>query len=249
MLKAGIGTSLSVVFVFAELYHTSQEVPSSFKSCYHLGAGNTEKECLGVMRASVSYKWKPLEDLPQNWQELASEELEALAGIWQEQRASLVQTDAWQVFLERLQREWAIETGIIERVYILDRGVTQLLIEKGIDASLIPHEATDRDPESVTRVIQDHQEAMEGLFAFVKGEREISTAYTKEIHAVMMRNQESSLAKNNLGRNIETPLLRGDYKKRPNNPLRPDGTLHEYCPPEQVASEMDRLIELHKAHQ
>ncbi len=201
------------------------------------------------MRASVSYKWKPLEDLPQNWQELASEELEALAGIWQEQRASLVQTDAWQVFLERLQREWAIETGIIERVYILDRGVTQLLIEKGIDASLIPHEATDRDPESVTRVIQDHQEAMEGLFAFVKGEREISTAYTKEIHAVMMRNQESSLAKNNLGRNIETPLLRGDYKKRPNNPLRPDGTLHEYCPPEQVASEMDRLIELHKAHQ
>ncbi len=201
------------------------------------------------MSVSVSYKWKPLEDLPENWQELASEEPEALASVWQEQRASLVQTDAWQVFLKRLQREWAIETGIIEQAYTLDRGVTQVLIERGIDASLISHADTDKDPEYVARVIQDHEEAMEGLFAFVKGEREPSTAYIKEIHAVMMRNQVSSPARNSFGRHVETPLLRGDYKKRPNNPLRPDGTLHQYCPPEQVASEMDRLIELHKAHQ
>ncbi len=31
--------------------------------------------------------------------------------------------------------------------------------------------------------------------------------------------------------------------------MRPDGLIHEYCPPEQVTSEMDRLIELHREHQ
>ena len=35
------------------------------------------------------------------------------------------------------------------------------------------------------------------------------------------------------------------------NPHRPDGSVHEYCPPEQpehVAAEMDRLINMHHAH-
>ncbi|HWB72748.1 MAG TPA: Fic family protein [Egibacteraceae bacterium] len=30
--------------------------------------------------------------------------------------------------------------------------------------------------------------------------------------------------------------------------MRPDGSVHQYCPPEQVASEMDRLVELHRRH-
>ena len=42
--------------------------------------------------------------------------------------------------------------------------------------------------------------------------------------------------------------MKGDWKRQPNNPLRPDGTVHEYCPPEQVASEMDTLIALHHQH-
>jgi len=32
-----------------------------------------------------------------------------------------------------------IETGIIERLYTWDRGVTEILIEQGIDATLIAH--------------------------------------------------------------------------------------------------------------
>ena len=30
--------------------------------------------------------------------------------------------------------------------------------------------------------------------------------------------------------------------------MQKDGSVHEYCPPEQVASEMDRLIQLHHLH-
>ena len=36
-------------------------------------------------------------------------------------------------------------------------------------------------------------------------------------------------------------------KIQPNYPVR-DGVTYTYCPPEQVASEMDRLIELHREH-
>ena len=72
-------------------------------------------------------------------------------------------------FGSRLSREWAIETGIIESVYTLERGVTETLISKGIDANLIPHESTNRDPAEVATIIQDHIDALESLFAFVKG--------------------------------------------------------------------------------
>jgi hypothetical protein len=51
------------------------------------------------------------------------------------------------------------------------------------------------------------------------------------------------------GRLHEVELIRGNYKRLPNNPSRPDGTVHEYCPPEQVASEMERLLELHLEHE
>ena len=40
----------------------------------------------------------------------------------------------------------------------------------------------------------------------------------------------------------------GGWKSLPNNPRRADGRIHEYCPPEHVAAEMDRLISMHQSH-
>jgi len=51
-----------------------------------------------------------------------------------------------------------------------------------------------------------------------------------------------------MGRLVEVALLRGQRKQQPNNPTRPNGELCEYCPPEHVEAEMDRLIEIHQAH-
>lgn len=189
-----------------------------------------------------------MEDLPDDFAKLASPELKPLANVWREQKDLLEQTDALRRFNERLHRKWAIETGIIERVYTLDRGITQLLIEHGIDADLIPSEATDKDPQLVAQIIRDHEAAIEGLFAFVRGERRLSTSYIKELHAVLTRNQHSTTGIDQLGRTVEFPLERGAYKRIPNNPTREDGSVHEYCPPEHVDAEMDRLVELHHRH-
>ncbi|MCU0568360.1 MAG: hypothetical protein MUF49_17400 [Oculatellaceae cyanobacterium Prado106] len=85
------------------------------------------------------------------------------------------QSGEFQTFSEKLRREIAIETGIIERLYNLDRGITRLLIEQGINEALIPHGATDRPVKQVVSLIKDQESAIEGLFDFVGGQRMLST--------------------------------------------------------------------------
>lgn len=197
---------------------------------------------------AVRHHWAPIEDLPASSEELESRELRALGAVWEEQRESLTGDEALRHFNERLQRQWAIETGVIERIYSLDRGVTQVLIERGIEASLIPHGATDKDPELVVRIIRDQYQAVEWLFDIVGRRREISTSFIKELHALMTRTQQTAAGMDQFGNPVEAPLRHGDWKVLPNNPTRSDGSVHEYCPPEQVAPEVERLVSLHLTH-
>jgi Fic family protein len=180
---------------------------------------------------------------------LASFELPPLVTVWKEQADRLRQSGEFQSFNEKLRREIAIETGIIERLYTIDRGITRLLIEQGIDEALIPHGATDRPIGQVISLIKDQEAAIEGLFDFVGGQRTLSNFYIKQLDQLLTQSQDSTEALDPLTEHIfRISLIKGDWKRQPNNPLRPDGTVHEYCPPEQVASEMDRLITLHHQH-
>lgn len=199
-------------------------------------------------RAEVAHRWRPIEDLPSGWQDLADADLHRLAAEWTGIRENPGSGAAIAEFSERLKREWAIETGLIERVYTLTRGITEVLIEHGLREELIPSSATDRDPALVFDMLQDHAAAVDGLFDFVRWERHLSTSYIKELHAVLLAHQESASGRDIFGRRVEMPLIRGDYKKRPNNPVRPDGLVHEYCPPEQVTPEMDRQLAMHLEH-
>lgn len=195
------------------------------------------------------YRWKPIEDLRGDPEDYAVSELRSLSVVWREQRDRLERTGQLARFNEELGREFAIETGILEHLYTLDRGVTRLLIERGIDAELIPYDATDREPELVAAMIQDQHEAAKALFDFVGQQRPLSTSFIKELHALLTRNQTSTTAMDGQGRLVEVPLRKGEWKQRPNNPQRRNGTIHEYAPPEHVASEMDRLVEWHLRHQ
>jgi fido (protein-threonine AMPylation protein) len=92
----------------------------------------------------------------------------------------------------------------------------------------------------------DHREALDMVMDVVGGERELTTGWIKELQALFTRNQTSTKALDSLGRMVEIPLRRGAYKELPNNPMT-SGGLHEYCSPEHVASEMERLIEIYRA--
>jgi fido (protein-threonine AMPylation protein) len=84
----------------------------------------------------------------------------------------------------------------------------------------------------------------------VKGARQLSTSYVRELHQVLTRHQLTSDALDSQGNLVKVPLRRGDYKTMPNNPgdARTGEVWHQYCPPEQVASEMDRLVAMHLGH-
>ena len=201
------------------------------------------------MNQPIVHKWHPIEDLPADYEAMASTELRSLSEVWLEQRESLQDSAALRRFNEHLQRQWAIETGILERIYSLDRGITALLIERGIDSSLIPSDSTNKDPNLVAGLIQDQESAIDWVFEVVRGQRPISTSFIRDLHALMTRRQTTATGKDQFGNDVETPLLHGEWKLLPNNPTRVNGSIHEYCPPEQVASEMDRLIQLHVQHE
>jgi prophage maintenance system killer protein len=188
--------------------------------------------------------YKFIENLPSNWKQYSQTELKTLGQVWQERKAALAQSDALEQFTRRLRREWAIETGIIERLYTWDRGVTELLLEQGIEASLIANRGGLRreEAERVAALIHDQESIIQGLFEFVNGKSKLTEHYIRSMHAQFTAHQDTVEALAPDGRIMHVPLLKGDYKRLANNPRRPDGSAHEYCPPEFVKDEMARLI-------
>ena len=196
----------------------------------------------------MSDVWRPISDYETDPQELADKELRALSSVWFDRKAELEQSQNVLTFIEKLKTEWAIETGLIERLYTLDRGITELMIDQGVSASLIPYSNGGTPPEQIVAMIEDQQSAIESVFDFVKGVRPLSTSYIKELHSLVTQHQEYVDGLDQFGKPTRIPLIHGDYKKQPNNPKGADDTLHIYCPPEHVANEMDRLVAFHLEH-
>lgn len=179
--------------------------------------------------------------------ELQDSQISGIKAIWQNQKSRLKETSQLSDFTEKLSREWAIETGVIENLYEIERGVTQTLIEHGFQAELLAHGSTDKPQQYVLALLRDQKEALDGVFDFVRSRRALSVGYIRELHAALLRSQDVTEAIDSPGRSVEVPVIRGDWKTQPNSPWR-DGIQYLYCPPEQVASEMDRLISIHSQH-
>ena len=77
----------------------------------------------------ASYQWKEISDLPQDVDSLRDRELESLFDVWNKDENRL-DAERMRVLNSQIAREWAIETGIVENVYSLDRGITQTLIRR-----------------------------------------------------------------------------------------------------------------------
>jgi Fic family protein len=195
---------------------------------------------------AISHHWHPIA-LPPDSAALEVQELRAFETMWRRERESLHEQRAVQDFNERMARWWSIETGIIERLYTLSDGITVQLVEKGFDVGLIPHGESNLSAEELVAILRDHRESLDFAMDIVSGQRPLTTRWIEELHALLTRNQETTEGFDSMGRRVEFPLLRGAWKIRPNNPLTRDGSVHEYCPPDQVASEMDRLIEFYQA--
>ena len=181
------------------------------------------------------------------WQGLDTAVLDDIAPSWFERRETLVANSAdYATFMDRLKRRHAIETGVVERMYDIEKGVTETLIKEGFLASLVSHGDTNIDNAQLFRHLQDHLEAIQFVFDVVKDNRPLTKGFILELHQLTTRNQRVAEGRDQFGNRTQLPLLRGKFKVRENNPTREDGTLIYYCPPEHVDAEMDRLITVYQ---
>ena len=192
----------------------------------------------------IAYKWEPISPLADNF-DYEFSEIDSLQRQWLDVKRAREELDpaAYDAFQERLTRSWAIETGIIEGLYTLDRGMTETLVMHGISPDLIDRSDTNKEPEELVRILADHQDAVAGVYACIREGRPITRITIQQIHTTLTSHQPTYPAVNQFGSQFDARLEHGRFKKKPNNPTRPDGEIHEYCPPEQVESELDNLID------
>lgn len=154
-------------------------------------------------------------------------------------------SNEFKEFMERLKRHHAIETGVVEKLYDLNGGITQTFIKKGFAESFIQYGDTNIDPPDLIKFLKDHYSALDLIFDYVKEDRELTKGFILELHQLITSNQHYITAIDTIGRLQNLPLLKGKFKKPENNPRRDDGTIFEYCPPVHVDSEVEKLINLY----
>lgn len=178
------------------------------------------------------------------WNNVNTEKFDNIYPSWERRRAELNKyPEQYERFLDQLKRKQAIDTGIIEKMYDLKRRVTETFIKEGFVDAYIQHGDTDIAPGLLMDFLKDNFNAIDFIFDFVKNERLLSIGYIKELHNLITKHQATTDAIDTLGNHVKIEMLRGQFKKYANNPMR-DDIIYNYCPPEQVESEMDRLIQI-----
>ena len=202
-------------------------------------------------------RWRRVSDLPPEAEGWGVGSYRETVGRWREARRELedrkVDRTLMDIWLRERNRNFAIQTGQIEGLYLLRRGVTEQLITEGFEsvrgAHSVRSDLGDPDDRTLQGLLEDQAETLEAVFDLAKGDRPLSHTTLKALHAILTRHQDTAVGIHGITRErIRIPLRKGDYKIRPNNPRRDDGFVHEYCPPEQVDSEMDAFLAFHHAH-
>lgn len=189
--------------------------------------------------------WQPIK-FSDNWERSDTSILDDLAPSWFRHRAELKEGNTdYEEFIERLKRQHAIETGVVEKLYDISEGITETFIKEGFVESYLNHDDTNIPPQQLMGYLKSHFEAMDFIFDLVKQERPLSISFIKQLHQLITTHQDYTVAINSLGQKVNVSLLKGEFKKHENNPKRGDGTIVRYCPPIQVESEMEMLIRIH----
>jgi len=83
--------------------------------------------------------WKRIEFSTQ-WLDCSTDDLDSILPSWNNRRMQLQKSpEEYTAFIDTLKRQHAIETGVIERLYDIERGITETLIKEGFIEDLIQH--------------------------------------------------------------------------------------------------------------
>ena len=190
--------------------------------------------------------WNPIQPLDPAVEERLRGDLTAVDALhrrWREFTAALDEADK-ATLRRRTLRKQAIETGILERLYDLDWGITRALVAEGLTKDVVFRSGGEVS-DGVLATIQTQLAGLELVIDYVRDERSLSSSFIKELHSLMTRTQDTYDATNSLGHAVKVPLNHGSFKEWPNNVELADGSLVEFAPPEQVTGEIERLVQLY----
>lgn len=95
------------------------------------------------------------------------------------------------------------------------------------------------DNETIKGLLNNQETVQAVDFSDIKDNNPLTKNNIKPWHqetVTGLRMQDNRL------RRVQVPFERkGKYKLSPNNPRSRDGIVHDYCPPEHVRSELDKL--------
>lgn len=134
-------------------------------------------------------------------------------------------------------RTAALESGAIEGLYRVERGITVSIAEQAAEWQ---HDLRALGA-SAPQHYADQLEALDHALDVATKRTPITEVWIRELHEVLCRHQYTVLARTPVG-DQPIPLRKGSYKSSPNNVLLGDGSVHEYAPVSDVAAEMGRLV-------
>ena len=202
------------------------------------------------MDAQAPEKWTPLTGMPvgaKGWEAPGFAELEAeWVACQRNLKAGSPESRFLDGWLRERVRAFALETGQIEGLYTLRRGMTEQLIAEGFAGAVGAHTLEGLEDRTVRGLLEDQESAYDMMFDDVASGRPLSAYMVRSWHALLTRHQDTVAGIDPQGRRVQVEFRsKGQWKTKPNNPRRPDGVVHEYCPPEHVESEMRRFFDLY----
>ncbi len=140
---------------------------------------------------------------------------------------------------EAIELAAAIDTGAIEGLYETDRGFTYTVaFESAVWQSVVE----EKKGEKVRALIESQLSAFEYVLDFATRNVQITSAWIRELHKEICKEQETYTAITEIGlQNL--PLPKGEYKTLPNHVRKQDETIHSYAPVDFTSSEMMRLCD------
>jgi Fic family protein len=192
----------------------------------------------------ADYLWKRIEPLSPDEKKIDLGATQPIYETWRASKEQLQKSSPASLteFNRRFVRRLSVETGILERLYDLDRGTTEALVAQGFVEDLVSRSSTDIEPSRLIDILRDQEAAIHLVMDCVAGNRPLTKGLMHELHAIFTKHEDTTTAIDQFDNRREIPLLRGQFKELPNNPRRPDGSVHEYCPPIHVESEIDNLL-------
>jgi hypothetical protein len=143
---------------------------------------------------AITYRWKPIQPLSDDDRAIDIAAMRPLYESWWASKTRLQESSQTQLadFNRRLIRRLSIETGILERLYDLDRGTTETLVAQGFAEDLISRSSTNIEPSHLVEILRDQEAAIQLVVDAISNKRALTKGFIHELHSILTRNQDTT---------------------------------------------------------